>query len=477
MLPLLILFVAGLIIAAFAAMAETALTSVSRLHVRSRAEAGDVRAKRLAALYEKPNAYLSTILTINTVAVIVASTSVTLLLLPYAKKFPEVLGTIVLSIFVLTFCEIVPKALALRFSERLAMSFARPVGFLTVVLRPIVGGLTAVGTLVVRVATRGNDVRGPFITEDQLKVLLDVGQQEGVVQEEERAMIHGILEMTDKSVRECMIPRIDVIGIESDKNVKDVIALIIEYGHSRIPIYEDTIDNIIGVVYAKDLLQHGIRSDTDISLKELSRKPYFTPESKHVGELLHEMQSRSVHIAIVVDEYGGTAGIITIEDVIEEIVGPIRDEYDTEEVEDVQFVSDTEVLVNPRMPVGELEEELAIHIGDVDADSIGGFVYASLGEIPKVGDIVTVGEATIHVDAVRRQSIQRLRITSPISLMKERAAHLEDELEGSHGEEHGEHHAVSPDGQHGNGRHNAEGTRTEEGAEEVSGHAPDAGEQ
>ncbi len=477
MLPLLILLVAGIVIAAFAAMAETALTSVSRLHVRSRAEAGEARAKRLAALFDKPNAYLSTILTINTVAVIVASTSVTLLLLPYAKKFPEVLGTIVLSIFVLTFCEIVPKALALRFSERLALSFARPVGFLTTVLRPIVGGLTAVGTLFVRVATRGNDVRGPFITEDQLKVLLDVGQQEGVVQEEERAMIHGILEMTDKSVRECMIPRIDVIGIESDKNVKDVIALIIEYGHSRIPIYEDTIDNVIGVVYAKDLLQHGIRSDTNISLKELSRKPYFTPDSKHVGELLHEMQSRSVHIAIVVDEYGGTAGIITIEDVIEEIVGPIRDEYDTEEVEDVQFISDTEVLVNPRMPVGELEEALALHIGDVDADSIGGFVYASLGEIPKVGDIVTVGEATIHVDAVRRQSIQRLRITSPTSLLKERATHLEEEIEGTHVEGHGELRVESPDGHHRDGHERAGEGKPDESSDEASQQAPHAGEK
>ncbi len=290
-------------------------------------------------------------------------------------------------------------------------------------------------------------------------------------------MIHGILEMTDKSVRECMVPRIDVIGIESDKNVKDVIALIIEYGHSRIPIYEDTIDNVIGVVYAKDLLQHGIRSDTNISLKELSRKPYFTPESKHVGELLHEMQSRSVHIAIVVDEYGGTAGIITIEDVIEEIVGPIRDEYDTEEVEDVQFISDTEVLVNPRMPVGELEEELALHIGDVDADSIGGFVYASLGEIPKVGDIVTVGEATIHVDAVRRQSIQRLRITSPVSLLKERATHLEEEIEGTHVEGHGELRQESPDGHHlekGNGTGDS---HVAEDSEEPSQRAPHAGEQ
>ena len=325
-----------------------------------------------------------------------------------------------LSVIVLIFCEIAPKSLALRFNERFALVLAGPVQLLTRVLRPLIGGLSAMSRLIVRAATRGHTVRGPFVTEEELKLLLYVGEQEGIVEQEEREMIHGILEMTDKSVREVMVPRVDIVAVESTNFIADVIKVIIEHGFSRIPIYEDNVDNIVGVVYAKDLLRHGVVGDDQRPLKAVAREPYYTPEAKRVGELLREMRERKVHIAVVVDEHGGTAGIVTFEDLIEEIVGPIRDEYDTGEVEELQIVSDNEVVVSARFPVDDLKEELDLPVPNVEADTVGGLVYELLGEIPKVGATIKLGEATLTVESIRRQGIQSVRITSPLSLVRDR---------------------------------------------------------
>ncbi|HVC03599.1 MAG TPA: hemolysin family protein [Candidatus Acidoferrales bacterium] len=446
MIPLVVVIVAGLIIAAFAAAAETSLTSVSRIRMRSLADDGNRRARTVTRLHADPNAYLSTILTLNTVAVIVVSTATALLIDTYLHRVPQVIGAIVLSIVVLIFCEIAPKSLALRFNERFALMLAGPVRILTGLLRPLVGGLSAFSRLIVRVATKGHSVRGPFVTEEELKLLLYVGEQEGIVEQEEREMIHGILEMTDKSVREVMVPRVDVVAAESTDSIADVIRLVIEHGYSRIPIYEASIDNIVGVVYAKDLLRHGVVGDDQRPLAEVARHPYFTPEAKHVGELLREMKERKVHIAVVVDEHGGTAGIVTFEDLIEEIVGPIRDEYDMREVEELQIVSDHEVVVSARYPVDDLKEALSIEVPNVEADTVGGLVYEELGEIPKVGATIQLGAATLTVEAIRRQSIQTVRITSPVPLIRERGPHAFDHDQQS---ESGDTHEEEPAHAHG----------------------------
>jgi len=426
MTPLIIVIVLGLVIAAFAAAAETSLTSVSRIRMRSLAEDGNKRARTVTRLHADPNAYLSTILTLNTVAVIVVSTATALLITGYLTKIPQAVGTIVLSILVLIFCEIAPKSLALRFNERFALVLAGPVQLLTRVLRPLIGGLSAMSRLIVRAATRGHTVRGPFVTEEELKLLLYVGEQEGIVEQEEREMIHGILEMTDKLVREVMVPRVDIVAVEATDSIADVIKVIIEFGFSRIPIYEDNVDNIVGVVYAKDLLRHGVVGDDQRPLKAIAREPYYTPEAKRVGELLREMKERKVHIAVVVDEHGGTAGIVTFEDLIEEIVGPIRDEYDMREVEELQIISDHEVVVSARFPVDDLKEELDLPVPTVEADTVGGLVYELLGEIPKVGATIQLGDATLTVESIRRQGIQSVRITSPVPLVRDRAVRATD---------------------------------------------------
>jgi putative hemolysin len=426
MTPLIIVIVLGLVIAAFAAAAETSLTSVSRIRMRSLAEDGNKRARTVTRLHADPNGYLSTILSLNTIAVIVVSTATALLISSNLQRIPQALGTIVLSVVVLIFCEIAPKSLALRFNERFALVLAGPVQMLTRLLRPLVGGLSLMSRLIVRAATRGHTVRGPFVTEEELKLLLYVGEQEGIVEQEEREMIHGILEMTDKTVREVMVPRVDVVAVEATDSIADVIKVIIEYGFSRIPIYEDNVDNIVGIVYAKDLLRHGVIGDDQRPLRAIAREPYYTPEAKHVGELLREMKVRKVHIAVVVDEHGGTAGIVTFEDLIEEIVGPIRDEYDMREVEELQIVSDHEVVVSARFPVDDLKEALDLEVPNVEADTVGGLVYEQLGEIPKVGATIQLGNATLTVESIRRQGIQTVRITSPFPLVRDRGTRPAD---------------------------------------------------
>ncbi|MFN2569237.1 MAG: hemolysin family protein [Candidatus Dormibacteria bacterium] len=413
MIFLVLALVASFICAILAAAGETSLTSASNLRMRALAETGDRRADLVLRLRADPNAYLSTILTVNTVAVIVASTAAALLMVENFHQVPEYVGTALLSIIVLVFCEIAPKSLALRFNERIALAMARPVGLLTALLRPVVSALTWVATVLLRATTPARDMPKPFVTEAELKMLVSMGEREGVVEHEEREMIHGILEMTDKSIREIMVPRVDVVGIEADRTVGDLVSLIVESGHSRVPVFEESLDNIVGVVYAKDLFRRGVKLNDPAPVRPLAREPYYTPEAKRVGELLHDMQTRRVHLAIVVDEHGGTAGIATLEDLIEEIVGPIRDEYDMAEQEDVQFLSDHEVRVNARVPVGDVKEMLHLDIEDVEADSIGGLVYERLGEIPKAGDTISLGQATLTVEAVHRQSIQAVRISSP----------------------------------------------------------------
>ncbi len=418
---LVLILVLALVLAAFAAASETALTSVSRLRMRSLADEGGRRAQLVVSLHNSPNAYLSTILSVNTIAVIVASTAATLIIAQAYHSLPQVAGTAILSAFVLVFCEIAPKSLALRFNERFALVLAPPVTALTRVLRPAVAGLTLLSNSLLRVTTRGRPVVGPFVTEEELKLMVSLGQQQGVVEYGEQEMIHGILEMTDKTVREVMVPRIDVIAIETDRTIAELIDLVVTHGHSRIPVFEDSMDNIIGVVYAKDLLREGARGgDAARKVTSLMRAPYFTPEVKHVGQLLKEMQLRKVHMAVVVEEHGGTAGIVTFEDLIEEIVGPIRDEYDVGEQEEVQFLNDCEVLLNARFPVDDIKDLLHLDVGETESDSIGGLVYERLGEIPSVGATIHLGDAVLTVDQVRRQSIQLVRITSPVPFLRDR---------------------------------------------------------
>jgi CBS domain containing-hemolysin-like protein len=407
-----VIIVIALILAATAASAETSLTSISRVRLRQLVEQKVPAAIVIERLHRDPNAYLSTILIVNTVAIIVASSAATLLSLHlYHAQVAEWAVSIVLSLVVLIACEITPKTLALQRAERVALRLARLVATATLVMRPVVYVLTAVTRLILRLLGGKAEVRGPFVTEEELKMLVTVGEEEGVLEEEEREMIHGIFEMGDMSVREVMVPRTDLVAIEVNEPVEKAVDLVTKHGHTRIPVYEDNIDHIVGVLYAKDLLRAVVRGEKK-SLGEIARKPYFTPESNKVQDVLRDLRKNRVHMAIVVDEYGGTAGAVTIEDILEEIVGPIQDEYDIGEEDEIQFINPTEVVLDGRVSVDDVNELLKLNITADNYDSIGGYVLNQLGAAPKVGATLKLGNAELRVEAVQGTRIKKVRIKS-----------------------------------------------------------------
>jgi putative hemolysin len=408
----LLIIVIALILAALAASAETSLTSISRVRLRQLVEQKVPQAILIERLHRDPNGYLSTILIVNTVAIIVASSTATLLALHlYRERVAEWLVSLVLSLIVLVLCEITPKTLALQRAERVALRMARLVAAATWVMRPIVYVLTAITRLILRLVGGKAQVRGPFVTEEELKLLVSVGEEEGVIEEEEREMIHGIFEMGDMRVRELMVPRTDLVAIEANEPVEKAVELVTKHGHTRIPVYEGNLDHIVGVLYAKDLLRTVVRGEQK-SLREIARKPYFTPESNKVQDVLRDLRKNRVHMAIVVDEYGGTAGAVTIEDIIEEIVGPIQDEYDIGEEDEIQFINPNEVVLDGRVSVDDVNELLKLNIQGEDYDTIGGYVLNQLGAAPKVGATLKVEHSELRVEAVQGTRIKKVRIRS-----------------------------------------------------------------
>jgi putative hemolysin len=407
-----VIIVIALILAATAASAETSLTSISRVRLRQLVEQKVQRAIEVERLHRDPNAYLSTILIVNTVAIIVASSAATLLALHlYHEQVAEWLVSLVLSLVVLVVCEITPKTLALQRAERVALRLAPLVAGATLVMRPVVYVLTAVTRLILRILGGKAEVRGPFVTEEELKMLVTVGEEEGVIEEEEREMIHGIFEMGDMSVREVMVPRTDLVAIEVNEPVEKAVDLVTKHGHTRIPVYEGNLDHIVGVLYAKDLLRAVVRGEHK-SLREIGRKPFFTPESNKVQDVLRDLRKNRVHMAIVVDEYGGTAGAVTIEDILEEIVGPIQDEYDIGEEDEIQFINPNEVVLDGRVSVDDVNELLKLNIAGDNYDTIGGYVLNQLGATPKVGATLKLGNAELRVEAVQGTRIKKVRIKS-----------------------------------------------------------------
>ena len=407
---LLVGVIISLIMAGASAATETALTSVSRIRIRNQAEEGDRKAQRIRTALERPDQFLSTILVVSNLSVISASTLTTIISVDLNFSYSEIVSTILLSLIVLIFCEITPKTWAVQAPERAARMLIGPLELVSAVLRPIVAGLTALTAGMLRLFGVEAHHRGPFMTEEELRLMVEVGEEEGVLEEEEREMIHNVFDLADTSVREVMVPRIDMVTVEADDTIDGAMQFITQGGFSRIPVFDDTINDIIGVLYAKDLLRviaGGQRPET-IRLLPL-RSAYFVPETKRLDDLLHEMQKQRVHMAIVVDEYGAVAGLVTIEDVVEEIIGDIKDEYDKEE-QIFERVSDSEFLVDAKISVDELNELIDAELPAEDYDTLGGFVYTELDKIPTVGDVVTHDDLTITVLASKGRRVTKVKI-------------------------------------------------------------------
>lgn len=344
------------------------------------------------------------------------------------------LTTLLLVGVVLILGELLPKALADYHPRAVAAVVVWPMQLFAWLFYPLVRALMGISTLLVGTLGGERSVGLPYVREEEIRTLVDAGEESGAIEEEEKEMISGILEMGKTLVREVMVPRTDIVALEVETPLLQSIEPILQSGHTRIPVYEETIDNIVGVLHAKDLLRYLRDGEQERPIRGLLRPAYFVPEMKIVDDLLRELQQQRTHMAVVVDEYGGTAGLVTIEDLLEEIVGEIQDEYDTEEplFEDLGGGA---YLCDARMSVDDAEEELGLQIPAGDFDTLGGFIYERLGAIPQEGDQVTVGDATftvIEVEGVRpiKVRVQRVVEAPPP------AASNHDKESSPHGDRH-----------------------------------------
>lgn len=427
-----IALVVSLFLAALASSAETAFTSVSRIKIKNLAEHGNARAQQIEKLLAEPNRFLSTILVINSVAVIVASSAATGITVQLWPSYAEVISAVLVSIVVLIFCEITPKTAVVQNPERVALAQVGLLSATVFLLTPVIVALTSLTSVLVKLL--GGQVRrkGPFITEAELRMLVAVGEEEGVLEEEEKDMIHSIFELADTTVHEVMVPRIDIISIPVTATLDQAIDLALQGGQSRIPVYDGTIDNIVGVVYAKDLLRVLRVGNKQVSLRDIARPAYFVPESKKLDDLLHEMRQQKIHMAIIVDEYGAIAGLVTIEDLVEEIIGDIQDEYDREELL-YERVGENEYIIDAKISIDDFNEIMDTEIEAEDFDTLGGFVYSQLDKVPSVGDQVQYDGLDITVLSTKGRRITKVKIVQHETVNNEE---IPEEATPSHHEKH-----------------------------------------
>jgi len=412
----LILLLILIFLSAFFSMSETALTSVSRVKVRNLLEQKKRGAKALSELRENPSKFLGTILVGNNIVNISASalaTSISIQVLEtYGLHEIGIAVGIAIGIttfFILVFGEITPKTVAIRNAERISLFSAPIIRVLSVILAPFVQIFTFVSIPFIRLFGGKMLERGPFLTLEEIKMLLLTGEREGVIEEEEKEMISSIFEFGETIVREVMTPKPDMQCLPIESSVDQAIKAILESGHSRIPVYEGNIDNIVGIIYAKDLLKTIEVDRSKLNLKDFMRPAIFVPESKKVDDLLHQMQGARTHIAIIIDEYGATAGLVTLEDLIEEIVGEIYDEFE-KKAKSIEKIDDRTYIVDARLSIPDVNQALKIRLSKKKYDTVGGFVMDGLGKVPAVGDSLKYYNLRISVERVYRRRITRVKI-------------------------------------------------------------------
>ncbi len=422
--------------------AEIALVSIRPSRVEQLVEEGRGGARRVRRMIADPGRFLAVIQLAITFIGFLASafagvslaTALTDLLAGagmdrgYAGALALLLVTVVLSLFTIVFGELVPKSLALAHPEAFALRLSAAVELLGRVFRPIVALLTSTTRTIARAL--GAEVSAEAqITAEELRLIVERGGEQGILEAEEEQMINAVIELGDRRLHQVMVPRVDIIGLQANSTFDAAIDLIIEGGHSRVPVYETSVDDVVGILYAKDLLPF-LKSDATRrpALRSLLRTPVFVPESLSIDDLLHEFQRRKVHMAIVLDEYGGTAGLVTIEDLLEEIVGEIQDEYDVEEPL-VEIIDEDHVRVDGRASIEDLLDiwDIRAELEDQDEyDTVGGLVYHRIGGIPQPGDEVRLDGLHLTVESTDGRRVAKVLV--------DRVRRVEDEsAEGDEG--------------------------------------------
>lgn len=413
----LILFMGLLCLSALFSASETAFTAVNKLRLKSLLEKGIKSADRLNKLLENPSKLITGILIGNTLVNIAITAFVTPILVTFFRNIGlhnmaiEVgLVTAILTIVILTFGEITPKVIAILYSEQFALRLARPISIFLWLFFPIIYCFEYLIARIYRALGLTGHIKKHIVTEDELRLMMTMGEEAGILERKERQMINSIFEFSKTIVREIMTPRTDAICLDIHTSMPDAIHRFLEIGHSRIPVYDNKIDNILGIVYAKDLLSVSISSEK-VTLRNFLREAVFIPETQNIEQLLQQMKKNQFHMAIVMDEYGGVAGLVTLEDIIEEIVGEIQDEYDKNENPNIVQVAPNHYLINAKTNISDLPEELLEEFPENDDyDTIGGFVLYILGKFPQKEEKIRYLNYEITVKEITKRRILKVEI-------------------------------------------------------------------
>lgn len=430
LLQLILIFILVLINAFFAA-SEIAVISLNKTKINYMANDGDKKAKLLVKLLEEPSKFLATIQVGITMAGFLASASAAVSISEYAAKCISKLGipfvsaasdeislvlvTVLLSFITLVLGELLPKRIAMQNAEGIAMFAVKPIIFISKFTLPFVKVLTASTNFFARIFNVKSEKTEEEVTEEEIRMMIDVGEENGVLNETEKEMIDGIFEFDNTLAKEIMTPRTNVFTININTPVQELIDEVLEEQYSRIPVYEEETDNIIGILFMKDLFAVLRKNNIEeLSIRKLLRPAYFVPETKNIDKLFRELQKSKNHMAVLIDEYGGVSGIVTIEDLIEEVMGNIFDEYDEdyESSEYIQKLDNTTYIVNGMVSIDEINETLDVELPSEHFDTIGGFVIDLLGSIPKENEenIVEYENLTFKVEKVNEKRIELLKI-------------------------------------------------------------------
>lgn len=401
-----------LCLSAFFSSSETALTTVNQIRMRTLADNGDKRAARVLHVTGNPGKMLSAILIGNNIVNLSASSISTSLAIHLLGNTGAGIATGILTFLILIFGEVTPKTMATIKADSMSLTAAAPIGFLMKILTPVIFIINKLSLgLMFLLHVNIKDAQKKM-TEEELRTIVDVSQENGVIEHEERDMIHNLFDFGDAEAKEIMVPRIDMTFVQADATYQEVLDIFRQDMFTRLPVYEDSTDNVIGIINMKDFL---LQNDTpEFSVRNLLREPYFTYEHKNTADLFLEMRKSSISLAIVLDEYGVTAGLITLEDLLEEIVGEIRDEYDADEEDDITRISDREFYVLGSANLNDVSEALSLHFTSDDYDTIGGYCLGLLDHLPEKNEIIlTDNNILLRIDRMEKNRIERIYIRLP----------------------------------------------------------------
>ena len=402
-----------ILLSAFFSSAETAMTTVNRIRIQALIEQGDKRAIILDKVISNSSKMLSTILIGNNIVNISASSLMTTLTIQVLGNVYVGAATGVLTLIILLFGEITPKTLASLHAEKIALSYAKIIYFLTILLTPVVFIVGKLGNGVMYLLRVDPNAKANPMTEHELRTLVNVSQEDGFIEREEKQMIYNVFDFGDSAAKDVMIPRIDMTFVDINSTYDELMEIFREDMHTRFPVYEETTDNIVGIINIKDLILYP--KNQEFSIQKILREPYFTYEYKRTADLMVEMRKASVNLAIVLDEYGSTAGLVTLEDLLEEIVGEIRDEYDEDEEEDLKEIQPgKEYIALGSAKLDDINEALSIHLESEDYDSVGGYIIEQLDSLPSQGQSVTLENGIrLVVDELDKNRIEAVHIWLP----------------------------------------------------------------